>query len=199
MILRLAAFLLLLPVSVSAQSFPALFDVVGVAVEDTLNIRAEPSAMAEKIGALAHDATGIEVVSQNESGSWGRINQGETSGWVSLRYLERRADTPEAPLAPRLRCFGTEPFWSLHIVQGALAEFEVPGTEIRLTGTPHLIASRNQPGRWGVTMTNGAATLRSEQCSDGMSDRTFGLSVDFLLTRGGSSDLYSGCCSLHDH
>lgn len=46
----------------AAQDLPAVYDVAGVAADDVLNVRAEPSAEAPVLRTLAPDAGGIEVV-----------------------------------------------------------------------------------------------------------------------------------------
>ena len=194
--IRVALFLVLFPVMALAQGLPALFDVSNVAADDVLNIRSGPMASASLVGHLPHDASGIEVVETNESGSWGRINIGETSGWLSLRYLARQSGNPDYALTQRFQCFGTEPFWSLSVVQGQSAEFTTPEYQTTIPGAGLLTISRNTPGHYAVGFGNSVAVIRRSSCSDGMSDRAFGLSVDLLLSHGGDSGLYSGCCSL---
>jgi uncharacterized membrane protein len=39
------------------------------------------------------------------------------------------------------------------------------------------------------------AILQTEACSDGMSDREFGISVQLLLGLGGTARQLSGCCT----
>lgn len=191
-----------------AQPLPALFDVSGVASDDVLNIRAQPSASAEKIGALAHDATGVEVVAVSENGRWGLVNVEGRSGWVSLHFLRR---DPEAGrnLPAGLACSGTEPFWALAFSSDgtALAQWLMLG----LPGDSSAIYD----GYWSsppvnrgpdpvafallreMTATGVGATgiIRREYCDDGMSDQTYGLSINMVLT--GQERLFvDGCCSL---
>lgn len=85
----LFALLFSLIASAAAATFdawPALYDVSGVASDDVLNIRAEPSADAPIIGTLAHDATNVEIIRDGENG-WGLVNTDEGTGWVSFAYL----------------------------------------------------------------------------------------------------------------
>lgn len=44
--------------------------------------------------------------------------------------------------------------------------------------------------------STGFASLQAIQCSDGMSDRTFGISMDIFLLQAEGATGYSGCCSL---
>ena len=75
--------------SAHAQGFrmPALFDVTDVIAPDTLNVRAAPDADAKYIGDLAADATGIEVLTFDDSGKWGLINWHDSEGWLAMRFL----------------------------------------------------------------------------------------------------------------
>ncbi|MEY8843180.1 peptide-binding protein, partial [Cribrihabitans sp. XS_ASV171] len=87
-----------------------------MASDDVLNIRAAPDAQADKIGEFAHDAQDVEVMSFNDDRSWGLVNTGERSGWTSMRFLSPQP-AGDLPIARRLSCAGTEPFWSLDITQ----------------------------------------------------------------------------------
>ena len=180
---------------------PTLFDVAGVEASDVLNIRAAPSADAEIIGALAHDARGIEVVAHDRTGRWGRVNTDERSGWVALRYLAYRTDVwQEGSLPPSLHCLGTEPFWALDIAEKAVT-FSTPGpSEQRLklesvlgTGVfrhPHRALIATAPAR---RLT---AVIAPAACSDGMSDRAYGLRASLVLEGEGAPELLTGCCSV---
>ncbi|OYX22743.1 MAG: hypothetical protein B7Z10_12675, partial [Rhodobacterales bacterium 32-66-7] len=116
--IRLAFLLLALSLRpLFAQDLPAQFRVDGVSADDMLNIRAEPRASADRIGALGPYTTNVEVLSLSEDGRWGRVGMPEGNGWVALRYLVRQ-DVPEGQVIPRpLSCLGTEPFWSLGLLQ----------------------------------------------------------------------------------
>jgi uncharacterized membrane protein len=197
----LVAVLLLLPGLVSAQPFPALHDVAGVAADDVLNVRAGPTASAEIIGTLAPDAAGIEVIGLSDGGNWGQVNTSETSGWVSMAYMARRpgqdwGDVPEA-----LSCFGTEPFWSFDVASDGTAHFSSPET-----GQSYKITERlSGQGTYGklaiiaeTPFARATALVSTTACSDGMSDRAYGLDIGLLLDEYGQNRFYSGCCSLAD-
>ena len=199
---RLAVLLFaLVPCLAAAQGLPALHDVTGVGEEDVLNIRAGPSSAAPVIGTLAPDARGIEVVARSEAGTWGQVNTGERAGWASMRFLERQPGQDESALPDPVRCFGTEPFWSLDVARSGL---RLDGPGIARVETP--LAARSAAsgirGRYGFAGENVAdavavhGIVRREACTDGMSDRRFGLSLDLLVTSGGVLSQYAGCCSL---
>ena len=177
---------------------PALYDVVGVATDDVLQIRSGPDADSESIGSLRPDAQGIEVTAQSADGKWARINNTESSGWVALRYLRQRAAWADGtPFG--LVCSGTEPFWGVRFVAGYL-EVSDPYdsdqryravTQLRGAGTGFadlaiLGGTEEQP----VSMIVSPAA-----CNDGMSDRNFALQVQ-LLRPNAAAPLLSGCCSM---
>ncbi len=200
MIIRLIALLMCFagPVLASQDRWPALYDVTGVASNDTLNVRSGPSGDAQVIGTLPADARNIEVVQPNDRGSWGRINLGEASGWVSLRYMARQPGQVPGMIPATIQCFGTEPFWGLDLRNGAV--FEDPETMARSFEVTGARMSANRLDRWAITGTNGTAnmvaTISAQMCSDGMSDRAYGLTIDLVITRPDATQVYSGCCTL---
>ncbi len=173
---------------------PALFHVTEV--ETRLNVRAGPGIESAVIGTLEPDARDIEVVAFDATGDWAGINIGEGAGWVSRAYLaEGEPLWAENTLPPRLRCFGTEPFWGLNRDGDQLIRTGVDTEERRLridnvtgaAGTPsRVVVSRDESG----TLTLGIAP---EQCSDGMSDRHFGLGA---RVSEGDAPVLIGCCTV---
>lgn len=194
----LAALLLAAPAA--AQPLPSLFVVTGVQPGHALNVRAAPEPGAPVIGRLAADATGIEVTARDATGAWGAVNVGEGAGWAALRYLAAAPGGWQPGALPAgLRCFGTEPFWSLAFDAGT-ARLATPEGERTLkvqaildTGVP------DDPRRAVVlddAISEATATITPAACSDGMSDRRFGLQVLTVLHDAGAPRLLSGCCSL---
>ncbi|QFS84532.1 Bacterial SH3 domain protein [Roseivivax sp. THAF40] len=187
----LAAILFAAPVA--AQDLPALYDVTGVAADDVLNVREGPSASSTQIGTLAPDASDIEVSAID--GGWGRVNTQERSGWASLSFLSRQAGQWAEGLPDPQTCFGTEPFWSLDISGDMFAfQFFDKGLQsgpitlrTRASGRPDRFAFAGEAGAERAILVMGRA-----ECSDGMSDRLYGLTADFLI----GDTLYSGCCSV---
>ncbi len=187
------------PVTLLAEPLPALYDVTGVAVGDVLNVRAAPSGNAEKYGELAATAQDIEVTVLNDAGTWGRINIGEGSGWVSMRYLNRHEDNPDYALAHALSCFGTEPFWSAEITQGQGVTVITPETNVDIPGAGLFIPANGRSDLFAIGFADSSAQVRRAECNDGMSDREFGLQIGLFLRHDHSATLYSGCCSIAMH
>ena len=197
--IRFALLLLLWPVAIAAQPYPALHDVAGVAADDVLNVRVRPSASAPIVGSLPPNATDIEVVQTNAAGTWGQVNIGEQTGWTSMRYLQQHDPNPDYALAQRLSCFGTEPFWSLDLTQGQQARFRTPETDFVTPGVGLMLGAKGRSDIWGVAFSNSTAIFQRANCSDGMSDRNFGLTVRLYLFHEGVAEVRAGCCSILMH
>lgn len=186
-------------VAAEREALPALYDVSGVAADDQLNVRAAPDAGAEIIGALSHAQTHVEITATNDDQSWGRVNTGERAGWVSLAYMDRQAGSA-LPDAGALRCFGTEPFWSLDAVPGEDIGWSEPETTLPRLRADALRTAEGRfepyvltfggPGQGGTLLIHPVET-----CSDGMSEQLYGLSGDVVLT-GRAERAVSGCCSI---
>jgi len=191
----------LFAIPISAQEYPALHNVVGVAGNDVLNIRQSPNASSPIVGSLGPYQTGIEIVTSEQSGKWGLVNMNESSGWVSLRFMARAPQGYWLDLEQNLSCSGTEPFWSLS--QGSNhVFFDLNGQEtaysLRAMGR-----SANNIGRAGFTAVTSAVDrstisgfIAAQSCSDGMSDRQYGISIDLMLQKSIGLKMLSGCCSL---
>lgn len=186
----------LAPHATSAQDLPALFNVVDVASDDVLNVRSAPNGGAGIVGTLAYNAKGIEIVDRD--GNWGLVNLGEGTGWTSLRYLDPVVDG-FLPEHPRFSCSGTEPFWNLDVVQGQKATLSMPDWTERLFGAGMVRAASGRPYPFAMSGAAGTETLTvvmwPRMCSDGMSDRSYGLETTVVLT-GNAPLILSGCCSL---
>jgi uncharacterized membrane protein len=196
---RLIVLMLPLAFPAVAQDHPQLYAVTNVAAGDVLNVREAASGTATIIGELANDATGVEVLKLNATRRWGKINVDEGTGWVAMRFLEpmgRPIDHFNLPVG--LRCLGTEPFWSLTHGDGALQLTPMDGGPTTLTvelaqdtGIPNdlrrLLDLRSPDGP-------ASGFIYPATCSDGMSDRIYGLSIS--LNSGPGTPLLSGCCTL---
>jgi uncharacterized membrane protein len=181
---------------------PSYHRVTGVAANDTLNIRSTPDASSADIGDLAYDAQAIEVLDFDPTGRWARVALAESDGWVSTRFLER--DTVltigETSLPVGLVCTGTEPFWAIGLFDG-LARFSHP--ESNLVDLPFLSTSvaEGHLGSPALISTAGPKAtaeiiVSAEACSDGMSDRSYGWTVNLLIQSDGMRRFVSGCCHL---
>lgn len=182
------------PALATQDGWPALHDVTGVAADDVLNIRARPDADAPIMGTLPPDGTGIEVIRADEALEWGLVNSREMTGWASLRYLARRPGQWDGAFPNVASCFGTEPFWTLRIDGDALVwttpeEEEAGVVEARLGAS----ARRDRHGLTGIVGDRAlAGVIAGEACSDGMSDRAYGLGFDAIF----GDEVLSGCCTL---
>lgn len=94
------AFVLLLSlgtnVGVHAQDRGETYSVIGVAKNDTLNVRSGPGETFPVVAQLPNDASGIQIDGQtvmNGSDDWVPITASGIEGWVRPKYLFKRADT----------------------------------------------------------------------------------------------------------
>ncbi|WP_425046864.1 SH3 domain-containing protein [Primorskyibacter sp. S87] len=176
----------------TAQDLPAMFSVTGVNPGDVLNIRQQPDAGSGILGELAPDATGVEIVQRSDDGKWGQVAFGESTGWVSTRYLE--IEPSSFQLAEKLQCLGAEPFWSLGIAQGKAAQFDTPDGKTQFLPAGELQPAKGRSHRFLLQLGDDViAILRQEICTDGMSDRVFGIDADLVMPDG---QLLTGCCRL---
>ena len=199
----LTGFLMAAPLAVAAQErLPNLYDVTVVETWDKLNVRAAPDGQAEIIGTVASTAKGVELVGRDSTGKWGRVNLDEGSGWVALRFLKPQASVwKPASLPLSLSCGGTEPFWSLDTVENALTftEPDQPDRKLSL----RTVMDRGIEGDPMRGMIAGddkgrlTAVMQPRQCSDGMSDRRYALTVTVILDgQDMPSRMLTGCCSI---
>ena len=195
MIRGIALALVLSVQPLAADDLPALYSVTGVAANDVLNIRAAPDPTSEIIGTLAPNATGVEVTA--ESDGWASVNAGERAGYVAARFLQPVGHAPWYRLEHPITCAGTEPFWTLQIdPQAQTATFLSAESENQLF-MPFQQSWRGEA--WStsaaISFGEGMVVLRREECSDHMSERSYGIQVDFFLNTG-SGHRISGCCVL---
>ncbi|MGC1495002.1 MAG: SH3 domain-containing protein [Sulfitobacter sp.] len=185
----------------AAADFPALFDVYGVAEDDVLNARKEPSAQSDIVGALKPDTQSIEVIRLSKDGRWALVNFGEGTAWTATQFLKPSSKLTLIP--PRMRCFGTEPFWDLHISWPTTS----PSVDFSLAGDREqnfIVQQTDGLSGRSVIMSGPRETddihlltaVKRQYCSDGMSDREFGLGVELFILNGGNWQNYTGCCSL---
>ena len=201
MIRTLIALLVMLaaPASATQDRWPALFDVAGVAANDVLNIRTAPDPDAEQIGALPPDARGIEVVAANPRQTWGQVNVDGRTGWVSLHYLRRQPGQWLGATIDTVRCFGTEPFWSM-TRRGDAVSWSKPEDKPEGTVQTELasLARRDVSGLI-YRLTDGARghlVMTLGSCSDGMSDYNYGIGAALTHDLDGAPALLAGCCTL---
>ena len=183
----------------TAQPLPQLYDVTGVGVGDQLNIRAEPSADAAPLGTLPRDARAIEVVALNEAGTWGQVNTAEASGWVNMRYMdERGVHIDHYNLPDGLFCMGTEPFWSAQNIGGRL-HYDTPDAPARdmdiwIAQDSGIEGDLRRMLQFAGIGGSGMGFIYPAACSDGMSDRAYGLAISLMTAP--DAPMLSGCCTL---
>ncbi|MAC81046.1 MAG: hypothetical protein CML66_23650 [Rhodobacteraceae bacterium] len=174
--------------------FPWIYDVQGVGEGDVLNIRADASSTAEVIASLPPDATGVEAVAVNDNGYWLRIALPESTGWAAAGYLKPRPRDPDYAFTRALTCGGTEPFWGLRVVQDDSAVLILMGEDDATLPAHRLRPGKDHKDRFTLSLGDSSAALISvQQCSDGMSDRIYGLKINLTINK---QKPLSGCCSL---
>lgn len=199
----LTGFLMATPLSALAQDrLPNLYDVTVVETWDKLNVREAPDGKAKIIGKLAATAKGVELVGRDKTGKWGRVNVGEQSGWVALRFLKPQASVWKyASLPLSLKCGGTEPFWSFATVENGLVFSEPDQQDRRLALRSVMDRGIEGDPMRGMIGGDGksrlTAVMQPRQCSDGMSDRRYALAVTVILDgQDMPSRMLTGCCSI---
>lgn len=184
-------------------AYPALYDVTGDAANDLLQVRSGPSANTVSVATLPPDAKRVEVLGLSEDGKWAEVTVGEVPGWAAARYLMARPGGEWWAEAAQLRCYGTEPFWRISIdtaaktaIYNALDGIDKPMAIDRMW--THYYASPAS-ATFGIRFSdrNAIAMLQGKICSDGMSERNYGISIDLFLTDDDSLDLgWHGCCTI---
>jgi uncharacterized membrane protein len=191
-----AVVLLALVFTPAVYAIQDYYAVIGVASDDTLNVRMAPDSGAAIVGTLSHDASPVEII-RTENG-WGMFPVGEYSGWVSMQFL-RPIDQPmigDTKVPEGLRCVGTEPFWSATLnTNGASASHQnwQEDRAYQLTGAAR---SENSFMTSLIMLEDGFAFITPGQCFDGMSDAEFGWNGYFALGGSDRTSVLHGCCAL---
>ncbi len=198
-------------VSLSGGMFPALYDVAGVAANDTLNVRAGPSGAREVLATLAPNARGIEVVGLSDDGRWGIVSLDDsTNGWASMHYLRREPGQDAATVPLPLACSGTEPFWGFQLGADGAGTGDIDGVTHALrtgwratalnTGPAYGLRLEMVDGKPGEKPGENPGTLRAvvtrALCDDGMSETLYGFRIYALLSGAWGDRILAGCCRL---
>ena len=186
-------FFALYGLALNAQTLPTLYEVEGVPSGEFLNVREGPSVNADIVEVVSNSDR-VEVLW--EQGNWGFIGLGETSGWVSMSFLTAIPQVENETRLP-LICFGTEPFWSI-AVNHDTASYTTPEFPAR-----PLIVQGNSPASNGLTFLfsdedkslTHVLVARANTCSDGMSDRIFGISAFMHMQTDEGNFVHHGCCT----
>lgn len=194
--LAFALALMLAALPLRAQDFPALYNVVDVASDDVLNVRAGPGASNDILAAFSHNSTNIEVLYTNETGRWGRVNAGDQAGWTSMRYLARVPGQNSSLFPNRLWCAGTEPFWSMRLQDGIFT-YAAPDTPPADEPVDWAGQSANiGANAYGFSTPSTTGSVVRTACSDGMSDRDYGFALHAVRFGYDGPGMLSGCCTL---
>jgi uncharacterized membrane protein len=158
------------------------YRVVGVASNDVLNIRAQPTSRSEIIGAFHHNHPLFEV--NGRDGRWVRVNLGEYSGWVHSGYIEA-VNVPtflHTNLPNGLKCYGEEPFWTVTLNSGQIQIKSMANqdrtyitSKVESFGNDHLISGVSNSGNEIVIF------VEDKMTSSSMVDRFFNWSVSLYL------------------
>lgn len=193
---------------------PATYVVTGLRPGDFLNLRNAPRSTGNMIGRLPE---GIEVQVMNmATGDWAYVDTGVTAGYVNFRYLANLAPStnwngapqPSVGQSPNRRfngmvigidCQGTEPYWTLDIANDRTVSYNqlIGGASppaMLLQATPSS-STGGYPFAFNAAPFSG--TINAEQCTDGMSDVAYNMSLVLQVPNqsGGVNVLY-GCCNV---
>lgn len=178
----------------TVDGFPALYDVKGLAADDNLNVREAPNAGSIVISSFPPMSKNIEVITMNDAETWGLVNIDGRSGWVSMRYMARHPGQYAGNVPALTYCHGTEPFWGLEFTDGGVSFSSPENTGPMVPFTA--LRSANRIDRFALFATGMTGVVIEQRCSDGMSDFTYGLSVELLAPLYGDMKLLSGCCTI---
>lgn len=173
---------------------PAMFTVTGVALNDSLNFRDKPSTSGNIIGRFAPGAD-VQVLGM-ASGNWAYVTNGEIAGYVNIRYLTRSGGNG---FVLGILCRGTEPFWTFEVADDRTATYTplIGGmaAQTSLVQTTPSSMTGGYPFAFSAPPYSGL--IRTQQCSDGMSDINYTMSISLNTPGqfGGNQTLY-GCCSV---
>lgn len=183
-----------------------VYDVVGVAADDVLNIRGdidtvEHFSQAPVVGSFPAGAAGILATGRSYmlgGTEWREVRHPGGTGWVNARFLHLSAIFPPSGA---FSCGGTEPFWDI-----ALTE---TGGKLRLMGEDRTVRLKVEDGSGAAGWRNvrtyafsrSDAPARpigvlafNQACTDGMSDFTYAYEF-FLIGLDGGVDALYGCCT----
>jgi len=185
-----------------------MFDVVGVKPGDWLNVRERIDdeakiSSARIVASLPPGTRGVmgsgasRMIGKNR---WFEVTHDGVRGWVNGRFLKPGSGSLGRLAWTNLFCSGTEPFWSVKVINDA-ATYATPeenavtfSITIRepLPGRPETAAVQLALGE---TPQMSLLVTPKEWCSDGMSDFEFGFEATLLL-QSAPEHPRRGCCSL---
>ena len=183
------------------------YSVVGVAADDTLNLRRAPEASAEIVAQIPPDATGLVSTGEiQRTGAtlWRRVVYDGKRGWVSARFLRKEAlaaDTwkPDEVFYEPLSCVGDEPLWMIKVARDGQTAVQGDGL---CEGATNLRAKRAEPGkrpnsyRMEVAGADGRACVTLQIRRTGRCRNDADQPEDYeLVAQGATGAVSKGCCN----
>jgi hypothetical protein len=175
-----------------------------VAANDSLNVRESPEASAAGVGDLQAGDT-VEILRLSDDGKWGRVENYDAVGWVSMRYMALTPDTVGDGTAlpsgmPRhLVCSEAEPFWELTLTEGENFTVGSDGTnawEVHsypvLSMTKGMNTAVDTYAFFGPPYT---AVLKKEACFSDFTALNRGWSMALVYRDDRNFFVLSGCCT----
>ena len=214
-----AMLLIVISAAFGGETGVQTYRVIGVSPSDPsgLNVRdnvieAQNIGETNVVGHLQWNKKGIissGLVVEIGNSVWRQIRSGELIGWVNEKYLEEETvPSLKEPTPDKLKCSGTEPFWSLNFSKSATS-FSGSDLEngdwledVKLdTLATHPIVEMG-PGSWLVTLKPEATgsyirTIISKAvplCTDGMSNVLF--PYEIIVLKGKVPRPVYGCCQI---
>ncbi|WP_179957543.1 SH3 domain-containing protein [Exilibacterium tricleocarpae] len=181
----------------AASSSRQWLQVANVAEDDALNLRAAARGQANVVYRIPYD--GANLLKITEQGDWTKVSYRGMQGWVYSKYVRTaQHQALSNNFGGELFCLGTEPHWNLK-TRAHVAEFKKLSDKSEWVLNDIIRRGVNQTNLWmgSFTDTAGAATAiaavfhRTENCSDGMSDENYPLSITVIDHQ---TQLLSGCC-----
>ena len=207
--LRLLTLIALMATPVFSQADPVplyLHQVVGVAENDSLNIRSQPDAGAEILGTLPPGSF-IDVLGTSPDGRWAMVTHDFTTGWVSARYLRIAEGQNPAngapPLPGELMCQSSSPSWEASLsAQGGFITYELAdgspwykgaeGTRRRVAPVTRLTTGSGRSyDKFLFTAGQYTGVLTRARCVDEETASQYAWGLDLITAQG----LLSGCCT----
>lgn len=185
--------------TVQAEEF---YEVVNVAADDYLNVRSDAGVQSSIVTMIPYDAKTVVLTGQKVqqgSSTWVKVVWQGKEGWVNLSYLRLASpsvgNTDASSAGVKLRCGGTEPFWSIDITSSQAKYTPMDGAAVNLP-IKFRGASANNPTIAVVKAESGTKSLglflqKVNACSDGMSDINYPYTITALIN---GNTVYSGCC-----
>ena len=171
--------------------------VTQVASDDTLNMRLAANSKSAVVYQLPFDATNLIQVSR--SGKWIQVSYRDYVGWVYEKYVTPvQPATSRSVIGQELRCFGTEPHWTLQ-TQGHQISFGEYGETTSFTLNDKVRQGTNHNNLWLANFIDPdnpfqsyKAIIEKSTCSDDMSDKKHPFAIKIINSHG---QLFSGCCA----